>query len=206
MILDPLVVCGPSGVGKGTIIHKFQQDYPDLARHFGFTVSHTTRAPRAGEVDGVHYHFVSHKDMAELRAADAFLESAEVHGNVYGTSWQALRDVQQNAGQRCLLDIDVQGVQRLKVLEASMATNPQADFGLRPNYVFIAPPTLEALQDRLHGRQSETAESLQRRFANAAAEVAYGQVEGHFNAVVVNADLDQAVADFVKAVQGFYQL
>ena len=80
MVLDPLIVCGPSGVGKGTIIERFMADYE---RHFGFTVSHTTRSPRPGEIDGMHYHFVSKEEMeTAIRRENQFLEHARVHGNV----------------------------------------------------------------------------------------------------------------------------
>ena len=101
--LDPLIVCGPSGVGKGTIIERFMKDYSDK---FAFTVSHTTRSPRTGEVNGVHYHFSTHDDMKEAIAQGKFLEHAEVHGNIYGTSWDSLE--QQQHPKRSLLDVDVQ--------------------------------------------------------------------------------------------------
>mmetsp|Transcript_20929 Transcript_20929/g.39742 ORF Transcript_20929/g.39742 Transcript_20929/m.39742 type:complete len:291 (+) Transcript_20929:224-1096(+) len=212
MILDPLVIVGPSGVGKGTLIARFQDDFPELAKQFGFTVSHTTRQPRPGEVNGVHYHFVSVEEMKILLARDAFLESAQVHKNYYGTSWQALRDVQQQ-GKRCLLDIDVQGVQRLKLLQESwsIASNDASSlskpsFLLQPKYLFISPPSLETLQDRLRKRNTESPEALQTRLANAAAEVAYGKTAGNFDAVVVNDDLEKAVEDFAKAVRRVFQL
>ena len=213
LVLDPLVICGPSGVGKGSIIQRFQQDYPALAHNFGFTVSHTTRAPRPGEVNGVHYHFVTMEEMQEMLQQDAFVESAQVHKNYYGTSWQALLDVQQQ-GKRCLLDIDVQGVQRLKLLQdswkssdASTSSNGvQSSFVLQPKYLFIAPPSLETLQDRLRTRNTETPEALRTRLANAAAEVAYGSTPGNFDAIVVNDDLDEAVREFSDKVQQLYQL
>lgn len=216
LVLDPLVICGPSGVGKGSIIQRFQQDYPALAQNFGFTVSHTTRAPRPGEVNGVHYHFVTVSEMQNMLQQDAFLESAQVHKNYYGTSWQALRDVQQQ-GKRCLLDIDVQGVQRLKLLQDSWKTNSdaststssssvQSSFVLQPKYLFIAPPSLETLQERLRTRNTETPEALQTRLANAAAEVAYGSTLGNFDAIVVNDDLEEAVRDFSDKVRQLYHL
>merc|ERR1719215_859288 len=92
-LLDPLIVCGPSGVGKGTIIARFMDEMGGSDR-FGFTVSHTTRKPREGEVDGVHYHFVDAETMRRrISEGGFFLESAEVHGNLYGTSLRSLRDV-----------------------------------------------------------------------------------------------------------------
>ena len=213
MILDPLVIVGPSGVGKGTLIARFQDDFPQLANQFGFTVSHTTRQPRPGEVNGVHYHFVSMEEMKMLLARDAFLESAQVHKNYYGTSWQALRDVQQQ-GKRCLLDIDVQGVQRLKLLQESWSNTAndassslsKPSFLLQPKYLFIAPPSLETLQDRLRKRNTESPAALQTRLANAAAEVAYGKTSGNFDAVVVNDNLDKAVEGFAEAVRRVFEL
>eukprot|EP00584_Thalassiosira_punctigera_P007474 CAMPEP_0172541184 /NCGR_PEP_ID=MMETSP1067-20121228/12037_1 /TAXON_ID=265564 ORGANISM="Thalassiosira punctigera, Strain Tpunct2005C2" /NCGR_SAMPLE_ID=MMETSP1067 /ASSEMBLY_ACC=CAM_ASM_000444 /LENGTH=306 /DNA_ID=CAMNT_0013327169 /DNA_START=104 /DNA_END=1024 /DNA_ORIENTATION=- len=129
--IRPLVVCGPSGVGKGSIISKFMEragaeDFK--LPEFCFSVSHTTRQPRQGEIDGVHYHFVTREFMLEKIASGAFfIEHAEVHGNLYGTSFQALCDVSyveptkgyeiaKNSGRdrQCLLDIDVEGVRSIK--------------------------------------------------------------------------------------------
>jgi hypothetical protein len=98
-----VVICGPSGVGKGTLLTRLIQAHPD---RFGFCVSHTTRAPRPGEINGVHYHFC---DVAEMEAAigrGEFLEHARVHSNIYGTSLAAVEAVSR-AGKTCLLDIDV---------------------------------------------------------------------------------------------------
>ena len=212
VILDPLIVCGPSGVGKGTIIQKFMDELGG-AKHFGFTVSHTTRQPRPGEIDGVHYHFVSSLDKMKRDIDDGlFLEHAQVHGNYYGTSWKAIQDVQLSGqDQRCLLDIDVQGVKRVKAMSSAMHQNASADdknimssFKLQPRYLFIAPPSLEVLEQRLIGRGTETPEALARRTANARAEVEYGQKKGEFDAIVINEDLDQAVTDFADVVQKLY--
>lgn len=195
-VLDPLVVCGPSGVGKGTIIDQFMKDLGGN-HHFGFTVSHTTRSPRPGEVDGEHYHFTTHEEMEKGIKEAAFLEHAHVHGNMYGTSWQSLRDV-QNQGKRCLLDIDVQGVRALK--EQVQLAN------WKPRYVFIAPPSLPILLDRLSSRGTEDEASLQRRTSNAKAEVEYGLQEGNFDAIVVNDSLDDACRQFSKVVKELYSI
>jgi guanylate kinase len=264
LLLDPLIVCGPSGVGKGTIIERFmhsKNNYNNnstggggggstctrtLSQQFGFCVSHTTRRPRPGEVDGVHYHFVDVMEMERLLQPQQqqqafFLESARVHGNYYGTSWQALRAVQEQ-GMKCLLDIDVQGVQRIKAIQQQQqkqslqqqSWTSQANdnvmmtttmmMRLAPKYIFIAPPGLEILQERLTARNTETEESLRQRLANAAAEVAYGTERtmtteasqngggsgngssNNFDAVIVNNDLDQAVYDFEEAIRRLYDL
>ena len=194
-VLEPLIVCGPSGVGKGTIIAKYMEEMGG-DELFGFSVSHTTRSPREGEENGVHYHFVKIDNMKKGISQGDFLEHAEVHGNFYGTSWSALRDV-QDSGKRCLLDIDTQGVKNIKTMENAT---------LQPKYVFIAPPSLEELEQRLKGRGTESAESLARRTANAREELEYGMQEGNFDAVVVNKHLDFACHDFSEAVKKLYNL
>lgn len=200
--MDPLVVCGPSGVGKGTIIAEFMKKYGTPSNSFlsfGFCVSHTTRSARPGEVDGVHYHFLpSEQDFHSLVAQDYFLETAQVHGNYYGTSWNALQHVQAQ-GKKALLDIDVQGVQRLR-------QNVSRQARLQPKFIFIAPPSLNVLHERLTKRNTETAEALQRRLGNAAAELDYGMREGNFDAIVTNDDLDTAVEEFCETVRLLYAL
>ncbi|CAM9329003.1 unnamed protein product [Hapterophycus canaliculatus] len=175
--IDAVVVAGPSGVGKGTIIQKLMEIFP---RQFGFGCSHTTRARREGEQDGVHYHFTSVESMRAAVAKGDFIEHAEVHGNLYGTSVAAVSDVSRS-GQVCLLDIDVQGV---KAVQASSLT---------PKYVFIAPPSMEVLEKRLRDRSTETEESLSTRLRNAREEVEFGNTEGNFDLVVENDDLDRTV-------------
>lgn len=194
-VLDPLIVCGPSGVGKGTIIAKFMEKMGG-SDQFGFTVSHTTRQPREGEVNGVHYHFVDMEEMKQQIQDGKFLEFAEVHGNFYGTSLQSLGDV-QDQGKRCLLDIDVEGVRSIKKIAWEML--------IEPKYLFIAPPSLDSLKERLVGRGTETAETLARRTANAKAEVEYGTLQ-NFDAIVVNNDLDVACKDFSETVRKMYDL
>jgi guanylate kinase len=194
--LDPLVVCGPSGAGKGTIITKYMQELGG-DRYFGFTVSHTTRLPRVGEIEGVHYHFTTMDVMQQAIAQGKFLEYATVHGNLYGTSLESLQRVHDTHNKRCLLDIDVQGVQQIKSLESTS--------NLQPKYIFIAPPSIEVLEQRLLARGSETPETLQRRLGNAQSELEYGMAD-NFDVVVVNNDLEQAVQDFERAVRQLYNL
>jgi guanylate kinase len=199
LLLDPLVVCGPSGVGKGTIIQKYMDEMGGH-RHFGFTVSHTTRPPRPGEVNGIHYHFVPKADMQrQIEDGNYFLEHAHVHGNLYGTSFDALWRVQNVQGKRCLLDIDVQGVQNLKSQQQQLG-----QWQFRPKYLFIAPPSLQALQERLILRGTESPESIERRTRNAAQEVEYGLTAGNFDKVIINDDLEQACHDFSLAIQELY--
>ena len=187
----PIVICGPSGVGKGTIINALLQKFP--SDKFGFSVSHTTRPPRPGEVNGTHYHFVSVDQIQTDIAEGKFLEYAEVHGNYYGTSLEAVQSV-QSQGKLCILDIDVQGVQTIK----SQHKLPDA------LYVFVAPPSVDNLEQRLRGRGTETEETLTRRLGNAQREMEYGYGEGNFDYVLVNGELDVAVDELADKMRGWY--
>ena len=182
--LRPIVMCGPSGVGKGTLINRLMADFPGK---FGFSVSHTTRAPRPGETDGVHYNFVEKSAMEADIADGKFLEHAHVHENIYGTSLAAVEAV-ATKGQVCVLDIDVQGAEIVKksTLDAL--------------FVFIAPPSMEELEKRLRGRGTEKEESIQKRLANAAGEMAKTEVDGFFHAVIVNDDLEKAYGELKTVV------
>ena len=182
--LRPIVMCGPSGVGKGTLINRLMADFPGK---FGFSVSHTTRAPRPGETDGVHYNFVEKSAMEADIAEGKFLEHAHVHENIYGTSLAAVEAV-ATKGQVCILDIDVQGAEIVKksTLDAL--------------FVFIAPPSMEELEKRLRGRGTEKEESIQKRLANAAGEMAKTEVDGFFHAVIVNDDLEKAYGELKTVV------
>uniref|UniRef100_A0A7S1C324 guanylate kinase n=1 Tax=Bicosoecida sp. CB-2014 TaxID=1486930 RepID=A0A7S1C324_9STRA len=175
----PVVLCGPSGAGKSSLIHKLTAEFPD---DFGFSVSHTTRKPRKGEEDGVDYHFVAKPDMeAAIAKGGEFLETAHVHANIYGTSKRAVSDVADRC-RVCVLDIDVQGVQTCK------AINFEAG-----KYIFVAPPSIDALRERLTARGTETSESMERRLRNAAGELEAAKTID-FDATIVNDDLDHAYA------------
>lgn len=176
---------------------------------FGFTVSHTTRSPRLGEVCGVHYHFCNADEIQRAIDNQEFLEYAHVHGNTYGTSLESLKKVQCEEGKLPLLDIDVQGVKHIKDYIASTSsstpsTESTTSLTLDAKYIFIAPPSFETLQSRLEGRGTESAESLAKRTKNAKAEMEYGLAPGNFDVVIVNDDLDQACLDFDKAVAELY--
>ena len=168
MDIKPLfiVMSAPSGCGKSTLIDMLLQEYPDLQ----YSISCTTRKPRGDEEDGIDYHFLTVERFRELLAEDAFLESAEVHGNYYGTLRQPIVDV-LNEGNSMILDIDVVGAAKVRhyVFHHLPADNP-----LRAGYmdVFINPPSLEALRERLEGRGTDSPESIERRLANAEGEMA----------------------------------
>lgn len=178
----PIVLCGPSGVGKSTLISRLRAAHPGA---YGFSVSHTTRSPRAGEEHGVHYHFSTKDDVLARVAANEFLEHAHVHGNVYGTSWAAVRAVASaEVPAQCLLDIDIQGVRAARSL-------PEP--GLQALYIFIAPPSEEELERRLRGRGTEDEAAVAKRLAAAKGEIA-GAAELPWDAYIINDDLESAYA------------
>jgi guanylate kinase len=167
-----VIISGPSGVGKDTIIDELRRREAASGRvgerHYVVTV--TTRSPRDGEVDGIDYHFVDRGEFLRIRAERGFLEANEVHGNWYGSPRQQVRDALLQ-GKDVLLKIDVQGAQVVKeqVSEALL--------------IFIVPPTLETLISRLRARATETADELEVRQRDAAVEIAR---QGDFDHVVVN--------------------
>lgn len=158
------------------MIAMLQREFPDK---FGFSVSHTTRAPRPGEVNGTHYNFVDKATMERDIASGKFLEHANVHQNIYGTSFAAVRAVSKQ-GRICILDIDVQGAEAVKKSTLNAA------------YVFIAPPSMEELEKRLRGRGTEAEDAVLKRLENARTEMAKKDVPGFFDAIIVNDDLDAA--------------
>ncbi|KAJ5219634.1 hypothetical protein N7468_008838 [Penicillium chermesinum] len=159
--LRPIVISGPSGVGKGTLIQKLFDTHPGT---FGLTVSHTTREPRPGEVEGVAYFFVSRSEFSSLCSQGALVEYACFSGNYYGTSKQAIEN-QASKGLIVVLDIEMQGIKQMKA-------NP--NFNAR--YVFIKPPSFEALETRLRGRRTENEENIQERLSQAHIEFDYADL------------------------------
>ncbi|RIA81406.1 guanylate kinase [Glomus cerebriforme] len=178
--LRPVVVSGPSGSGKSTLLNRLFQDYP---AKFGFSVSHTTRSPRPGEVNGVQYHFISRDEFVNLIKENKFIEYAEFSGNLYGTSIAAVKSV-SSQGKICILDIELNGVKAVKKTD------------LNTRFVFIKPPSLEILKERLLGRKTETEESIQARLNAAEEELAYANQEGSHDIVITNDDLDTAYEKF----------
>lgn len=175
-----LLISGPSGSGKSTICKRLLED-DDVV----FSVSATTRAARPGEVDGTHYHFLTPEDFRARIAAGAFIEHAEVHGNMYGTLKAPMEDAIA-AGKVYLVEIDVQGALQLKALEVD---------GI---YVFVAPPDFEVLRERLTGRGTETPEILERRLQKAEDEY---RERVKYDHIVVNDDLERAVAE-IRRIAG----
>ncbi|KAF9647210.1 guanylate kinase [Thelephora ganbajun] len=184
--LRPLVLSGPSGVGKSTLLTRLFEKHPNK---FGFSVSHTTRSPRPGEVDGKHYYFVTQERFKQMIVDGAFIEHAQFSSNFYGTSFMTIQNV-SNSGRRCILDIESEGVRQIK------STN------LDPLYVFISPPSLASLKSRLRGRGTETDESVAKRLATALKEIAYAKQPGVHDLVIVNDDVDKAYSLLEKIALG----
>jgi len=174
------VISAPSGAGKSTILKKLLAAVPNLA----FSVSHTTRAPRPGESNGREYHFVDRATFEGMREKLAFLEWAEVHGNLYGTSRAAI-EAQQAQGIDVFLDIDVQGARQLREQQLPGAV-----------FLFIAPPSLAELEKRLRGRGTDPEETVQLRLNNARREM---EDADRYDYLVINDQLDEAV-EILRAV------
>lgn len=176
----PVVLSAPSGAGKTTIARRLMAERADV----GYSVSATTRPPRPGEVDGVDYHFLSDEEFIARQRGGEFAESAVVHGRWYGT---LRREVQRvlDSGRHVIMDIDVQGAAQFA------ATFPDSLL------LFILPPSVEALVDRLRARNTESDTELAARLRNAHDEL---RQVGNYHQVIVNDDLGQAVADVSLAI------
>jgi guanylate kinase len=168
-----LIVSSPSGAGKTTLTRDLLERFPEL----GFSVSHTTRKPRANEVDGRDYHFTDPEAFKRMVAERAFAEWAEVHGNLYGTSLQEIERCRAQGKRGILFDIDYQGARQIR------ARRPDAVS------VFVLPPSMEALKQRLRTRASDDEATIERRFRNAEREIEH---YGMFDYVVVNDVLEDA--------------
>lgn len=169
-----LILSSPSGAGKTTLTRKLQVRFPALR----FSVSHTTRPPRANEVDGRDYHFVDKSTFDQLVDRDAFVEWAEVHGNCYGTSRGEIESARSDPGcSGMIFDIDHQGARQIRAKLPDVVS------------VFVLPPSMEELERRLRGRNSDSEEVVRRRFEAAKREIAH---YGFFDYVIVNDDVDNA--------------
>jgi len=178
----PVVLAATSGTGKTTLAHRLVSGSPN----FVFSVSATTRRPRAGEIDGIDYHFVDRRRFEEMVAGDELLEWAEVHGRLYGTPRAELERVAAR-GAHVVLDIDVQGARQIK------ARIPEAML------IFVLPPDVDTLIGRLTGRGTEDRADVARRLGSALREL---QVVGEFDYVVVNDDLERCVETIRGIVSG----
>ncbi len=176
-----LVISGPSGAGKGTLVDKLLEKDPS----FCFSVSATTRSRRENEMDDVHYHFISEEEYDKLLAEDAFIEHASVHGHRYGTLKSEVYD-RMERGQNVLLDIDPQGAREVMSKEKDCVS------------IFILPPSYQDLKVRLHTRNTENEEEIQRRLNNARGEI---RQSGRYRYLIVNDNLELAFEQLMAIVR-----
>jgi guanylate kinase len=177
-----IVICAPSGTGKSTLISKLKQDHPDLE----WSVSCTTRAIRAGEVNGREYHFITVEDFEQQIKQQQFIEWAKVHSNYYGTS-KLFVDAGLQAGVKMLFDLDVQGADAMKKI-----------YGERAQVIFIEPPSLDELEKRLNQRGTDEPEVIRERLDNARRELAR---KNDYDYLIMNDDVDRAYGELKRAVE-----
>ena len=183
-----LIVSGPSGTGKSTLCTQLMANNPELF----FSVSCTTRSARSNEKDGVDYHFLTKEEFLEKKDNDLFIEHAEVHGNYYGTLCSEILD-RINQGLNVLLDIDVQGAMQIK---ESAKKNELLSKSVE--YLFIAPPDMKTLAQRLSGRGTDDKNVIALRLQNASMEL---KMWKEYEYLVINNDLDDALSQ----MQCFYE-
>jgi len=174
------VVSGPSGAGKSTLIREVLRQDPELR----LSISSTTRAPRQGEEDGRDYFFIARQDFERKIEQGGFLEWARVYDNYYGSSRAHVEDILA-AGQHVLMDVDTQGAISIKRLCTGAV------------FIFIMPPSLQVLEERLRDRGSETEESFQRRMARAQHEISF---KDRYDCVIVNTHIDTAVEELRRVL------
>lgn len=177
---DLFIISAPSGTGKSTLCHRLMEETSGIR----FSVSHTTRSPRKGEVDGIDYHFVTQAEFDGMVKKAEFLEWARVHGNCYGTSRSSVLEMLEH-GVDVLLDIDVQGAMQLRKIF------PQATF------VFILPPSMKVLEERLRHRGTDSGETIRLRLENARQEL---KALEDYDFLIINDDLIRAVGDLQSIV------
>ncbi|CAJ0578284.1 unnamed protein product, partial [Mesorhabditis spiculigera] len=182
----PLVLSGPSGGGKSTILTRAMQEFP---KSFAFSVSHTTRKPRDGEQHGIHYWFTEREVMEKMVANNEFLEHAQFGGNIYGTSRAQVESIERT-GKICVLDIELQGVRNIK--------NSHLD----AKYILIKAPSIKILEERLRARGTETEESLKKRLRHAEEDTRAVEADPSlFDYIIVNDDLESAYRQFINAIK-----
>ena len=190
-----IVLSAPSGCGKSTLIDMLLQEYHDIS----YSISCTTRAPRGEEENGIDYHFLDKGRFEELIKENAFLEYAEVHGNYYGTLKEPIVEV-LNEGQSMILDIDVQGAAKVREQVRNLPNNDPLKIGYVD--IFILPPSMEELRERLVKRGTDRPDVIEKRLNNAEAEIAR---QGEYMYQVTNDDLSMCykrLCDLIDALSG----
>ncbi len=175
------VITAPSGAGKTSLIEAVMREDPSLK----ISVSYTTRAPRKGEQDGVDYHFIDQARFLEMRKRNEFLESAEVHGNYYGTSRQVILDALER-GDDLILEIDWQGAQQVRRLYPGCIG------------IFILPPSVEELERRMRSRATDSDAVIRRRVENAREELSHAS---EFDYAIINKDFETAKQELAEIIR-----
>jgi guanylate kinase len=175
-----IVLTGPSGVGKGTLMNAILQRYPELH----YSVSATTRSPRPGEVNGKNYHFITRSEFEKLVTQGEFLEWAEFAGNCYGTPREAVLNHIQS-GKLVVLEIELEGARQIRHTFPSALS------------IFILPPSFAELEKRIRGRGQDAEEAISRRLNRAEEEIAAAD---EFDLQIINNDFEQALQEIEKAI------
>lgn len=184
-----IILSAPSGTGKSTIIKHLMRTRPDL--NLTFSISATSRKPREGEKDGREYYFLTEEEFRDRIGKNEFVEWEEVYkGNLYGTLESEVRRVVEE-GKTLIMDIDVKG-----------SVNVKKRFGDKALSIFVQPPSLGHLKDRLEGRGTDTVEDIERRLAKAGEEMEYAP---RFDRVVVNDDLERTADEVAELIENFHE-
>lgn len=176
-----IVISGPSGVGKSTLLRRLFQEYP---QKMSFSVSYTSRNPRNGEEHGKDYYFTDVQTFKNKIESNDFLEWACVHDNYYGTGKAEVEAILQS-GRHCILDIDVQGADSVR------------NAGIAATFLFISPENIDVLKERLVKRGTESEEAIARRLKNAVGEI---EQKDKYDYVIINKDLDEAYSQLQKYI------